>query len=158
MEGYPQLKEMFQKAGWLKFIKKFDGFHKEITKSFARSFDGTELEIGDIKFTVTKSLITEATGLLRIGERWFKNRATEGEEWKTFLKTPSMDITIFKKGILDTTLKGKWRNLMLIIQKFVTCEGRFCCMFFYHINLMMHFLKGNEINLFYFLLNTSLFF
>jgi len=41
MEGYPRLKGMLQKDGWLKFIKKFDGFHKEITKSFARSFDGT---------------------------------------------------------------------------------------------------------------------
>ena len=35
MKGYPQIKEMLQKFGWLKFIKKFDGFHKEITKSFA---------------------------------------------------------------------------------------------------------------------------
>ena len=53
MEGYPQLKEMLQKAGWLKFIEKIDGFHKEIKKSFARSFDGTKVEIGDIKFAVT---------------------------------------------------------------------------------------------------------
>ena len=61
MEGYPQLKEMLQKAGWLKFIKKFDGFHKGITKSFAWSFDGTEVEIGDIKFAVTESFMTKAT-------------------------------------------------------------------------------------------------
>ena len=53
MEGYPQLKEMLQKVGWLKFIEKFDGYHKEITKSFARSFNGTKVEIGDIKFAVT---------------------------------------------------------------------------------------------------------
>ena len=44
MEGYPQVKEMLQKSRWLKFIEKFDGFHKEITKSFAQSFDGTEVE------------------------------------------------------------------------------------------------------------------
>ena len=41
MEGYTQLREMLQKAGWLNFIEKFDGFHKDITKYFARSFDGT---------------------------------------------------------------------------------------------------------------------
>ena len=71
MEGYPQLKGMLQKAGWLNFIEKFDGYHKEFTKSFARSFDGTEVEIGDIKFAVTKSFIVEATELPRQGERWF---------------------------------------------------------------------------------------
>ena len=43
MEGYPQIKDMLQKAKWLKFIEKFDGFHKEITKSFARYFDGMEV-------------------------------------------------------------------------------------------------------------------
>lgn len=53
MEGYPQLKEIMQKAGWLNFVEIFDGFHKEIIKSFARSFDGTEVEIEDIKVAVT---------------------------------------------------------------------------------------------------------
>ena len=52
MEGYPQLKWMLQKARWLNFIEKLDGYHKEITKSFASSFDGTEVEIGDIKFAI----------------------------------------------------------------------------------------------------------
>ena len=69
IEGYPQLEEMLQKDGWLKFIEKFDGFHKEITKSFARYFDCTEVEIGDIKFAMTESFITDATELPRHGER-----------------------------------------------------------------------------------------
>ena len=45
MEGYPQIREMLQKAKWMNFIENFDGFQKEITKYFARSFDGTEVEI-----------------------------------------------------------------------------------------------------------------
>ena len=61
LEGYPQVRELLQQAGWLNFIEKFDGFHKEITKSFARSFDGAEVDIGDIKFTITKSFLAEAT-------------------------------------------------------------------------------------------------
>ena len=44
LEGYPQAKELLQQARWLNFIEKFDGFHKEITKSFAKSFDGVEEE------------------------------------------------------------------------------------------------------------------
>ena len=60
---------MLQKAGWFKFIEKFDVFHKKITKSFAVYFDDTEVEIGDIKFAVTELFITEATKLPRHGER-----------------------------------------------------------------------------------------
>ena len=79
MELYPQINEMLQKAKWLKFIEKFDGFHKEITKSFARSFDGMEVEIGDIKFLVTEAFIVETAELPRVGERWFKNKEFHSE-------------------------------------------------------------------------------
>lgn len=71
-----------------------------------------------------------------------------------FLKNPSMDIFVFKKGIQVTTLKTKWRNLLLIIQKFIIYEGRFGNIFFYHARLMMTLLDGNEINLPYFLLHS----
>ena len=57
LEGYPQIKEMLQQAGWLQFLEKFSGFHKEVTKTFARSFNGAEVEIGDIKFTVPEAFI-----------------------------------------------------------------------------------------------------
>lgn len=53
LEGYPQIRELLQKAQWMEFVVKFDGFHKEVTKSFAKAFDGVEVNIGDIKFTVT---------------------------------------------------------------------------------------------------------
>lgn len=74
MEGYPHLKGMLQKAGWLSFIEKLNGYHKEITKSFAISLDVMDAEIGDIKFAMTKYFIAEAAKLPRLGERWFKNK------------------------------------------------------------------------------------
>ena len=61
LEGYPQIKELLQQVGWLKFMEKFNGFHKEVTKPFARSFNGSEVEIGDIKFIVMESFIAEST-------------------------------------------------------------------------------------------------
>lgn len=139
IEGYPQLKGMLEKVKWLCFIEKFDDYHKEITKSFARSFDGMEVEMGDIKFAVTESFISEETELPRLGERWFKNKEFHDESWKVILKNPSMDVTVFKKGIPISSLKKKWSN-MLIFQKFITCEGRFGSMYVYHIQLLMNFL------------------
>jgi len=59
-----------------------------------------------------------------------------------------------KKGIPSSTLKSKWRNLLLMLQNFITCEGRFGHMYFYHIRMMMHFLEDHQMNLSYFLLNS----
>jgi len=78
------------------------------------------VEIEDIKFIVIESLIVEGTGLPWIGEKWFKNRGIETKHWKVFLKKPSMDTTIVKKGLPTMKLKSKWRSLLLIIQKIVT--------------------------------------
>lgn len=125
-----------------------------MTKTFAHSFDGTEAEIGDIKITITESMITEANELPRNGEKWFKNRGINGEYWKIFLKNPNMDTTVFKKGIPSTTLKSKWRNLLLILKKIITCGGQFRYMYFYHVRMMMHFLEYHQMNLPYFLLHS----
>lgn len=154
MEGYPQLKGMLQKAEWFCFIEKFDGYHKEITKSFAISFDCTEVEIGDIKFAVVESFIAEATKLLRLGERWLKNQEFHDESWKVIIKNPGMDVKVFRKGIPISTLKNKWSSMLLILQKFITCEGRFGSMYVYHIRLLMNFIENGNLNLPFFLLNS----
>ena len=65
-----------------------------------------------------------------------------------------MDVSVFRKGIPISTLKNKWRNMLLILKKFITCEGRFGCMYVYHINLLMNFLENGNINLHFFLLNS----
>ena len=153
LEGYPQIREMLQQAGCLQFLEKFSGFHKEVTKTFARSFNGAEVKIGDIKFTITRAFIAEAMELPRQGERWFKNREFHNETWKKILKSPGMDVSIFKKGIPSSALKNKWRNMLLILQKIITREGRFGIFYVYHILLMMHFLE-EEINLPFFLLHS----
>lgn len=125
LEGYPQTNKLLQRRQWLQFVGKFSGCHKEVTKTFAHSFDGMEAEIRDIKLTVTESMIAKATSLPRHGEKWFRNRGIDNEDWRVFLKNPSMETTVYEKGIPISTLKSKWRNLLLVLQKFITCEGRF---------------------------------
>ena len=64
MEGYPQVRDILKKENWLRFIQKFRGYHKEVTKAFARSFNGLEVEVGDLKFVVNEASIAIATELL----------------------------------------------------------------------------------------------
>lgn len=65
-----------------------------------------------------------------------------------------MDVTIFKRGIPVHALEEKWANILLIIQKFITCEGRFGSMYMYHTRLLMNFLENQTLNLPYVLLNN----
>ena len=75
MEGYPQLKSILRKAWWLEFIQKFRGQNREVTKTFAKSFNGVEVEVGDLKFSVTEASIAIAMKLPQEGEWWFKNKS-----------------------------------------------------------------------------------
>jgi len=77
LEGYPQAKDLLKRSKWLRFIQKFKGYNKEVTKAFARSFDGQMVEIGDLKLTVTETTVAAATGLPQEGERWFKNKSVD---------------------------------------------------------------------------------
>lgn len=74
MEGYPQLKSILRKAQWLQFIQKFRGHNKEVMKTFARSFNDVEVEVGDLKFSIIEASIAVATELPQEGEWWFKNK------------------------------------------------------------------------------------
>jgi len=154
MEGYPQVRQMLHQVQWLKFVEKFNGYDKEVTNSFSQTFDGVEVEIANVKTVFIESFIKKVTRLPSVCEIWFKNRGIEGNEWKTFFRNPGMETSFFKKHIPHIALKIKWTNLILVIQKFITCEGTFGSMFFYNMHLMMHFLKGSEISFPCFLLNS----
>ena len=89
-----------------------------MTKAFAWSFNGNTVEVGDLQFTITESTLATATDLPQKGERWFKNRKFEDQEWKNMLKNPGMDTTIFTKGIPISVIKKEWTALLLLVQKF----------------------------------------
>ncbi len=55
MEGYLQVKNILKKARWFRFIQKFKGYNKEVTKAFARSFNGLEVEIRKFCFHLIAS-------------------------------------------------------------------------------------------------------
>jgi len=156
LEAYPQVEEALQKANWLQCIKKFKGYHKEVTKAFARSFKDkdSQVEVGDLTFAVSEGSIARATSLPQTGERWFKNRAVQDQQWKRIFKNPGMNTSVFTKGIPISHVKEEWKFLLLLVQKFFTCEGRFGVLYVYHGKIMLQFQGEHDINLPYFLFQS----
>lgn len=59
-------------------------------KTFARSFNGMEVEVGGLKFSVAEASIAAATELPREGERWLKNKRFDERTWRVILRNPGM--------------------------------------------------------------------
>jgi hypothetical protein len=71
-----------------------------------------------------------------------------------FISRSRVSSVNWKKGIPRSWLVHPWDELAYLIQKFITCEGRFNIIYLYHIKLLQHLRGDCEINLPYFLLQS----
>jgi hypothetical protein len=62
----------------------------------------------------------------------------------------SRKVTSSDRGMPISMLKPQWHDLLMLVKKFVTCEGRYGFVFLYHLRLLMIFI-GYPLNMpFYF--------
>jgi hypothetical protein len=45
-------------------------------------------------------------------------------------------------------------DILFILQKYVTREGKYKLVFYYHLKFLMNFVKGNELDMSFYLLNN----
>jgi len=150
VDASSSLQEKLQQVSWYDFIKKFRGYNLEVSRQFAATFDGHGAVIGGFEFPVTQESIAEATSLPNLGEEWFKGKYNrEAFTWHKFFR-PNAPREI-GKGLSCNLLKKKYKEPMLIIMQYVTCNGRFSLILAYHLRLLMVF-EGQTLNMpFYFL-------
>ena len=90
--------------------------------AFYQSFDGQQVRVGSLKFKITKAFFSEAIGLSMVGERWYKKKIVRIGDFTTFLK-PQYSMVDWKCGIPTSWLKEDWKQVLKVVQKFITCEG-----------------------------------
>jgi hypothetical protein len=83
---YEATRDIFQKAGWEPFFKKFDGYDDSITLQFAMCFQGGLAKVGELEFEVTKKFISEAIQLPSTGQRWKKGHPFDNKLYTQLLK------------------------------------------------------------------------
>jgi len=76
-EEYKACREKFERSSWVPFIEKIKGHHEGMSHTFAQSSDGESVHLGQLKLTITKSIIAEATDLPSTGEKYFKGIITD---------------------------------------------------------------------------------
>jgi hypothetical protein len=146
LESHPEIFQMFRDVGCYRYCEKLQGFHQGVAEAFSLTFDGAKAKVGTIELQVNEAIVAATTEIPRTGERWFKTTITKDIEFRSYLK-PEHKCIIWKKDIPRSYLEEKWQHLLKEIQVYITCEGRYGRVMFYHFKLMNHFTGRCPLNL-----------
>lgn len=150
---FQDTRQLFEAVGWIEFFKQYDGFDNEVALQFARSFNGHRVVIQGLELIITEEFMARAVCLPRTGERWFKGNPVAKASFNQFL-IPEYRDPYWSCGIPNTWLSEQWGKVLHVLQKIVTCEGRFDTVFIYHARLMLHIEGSQPMNVPYYLLQT----
>lgn len=124
-------------------------FHHELARLFVTNFHSNEVTLAGITFTISPTVISEATGIPYMGENWYKGQDIDKEYCESYIKARDRDQ--MKRVFPFKLLEDRCAPLMIIIIKYFTCEGRFSRLYAYLVIILMHFNRVNMINLPYFM-------
>jgi hypothetical protein len=151
IEQNPDHLDAFKRLGCLRFFQKLDGHHLEVSRDFVKNYREGKTQVGPMEINLTVDLIAEVTEIPMTGEQWFKARKLEKEGWCQDMLKPEHKGANLVKGIPRQWLLEAYDKLLLIIQRYFTCEGRYNKVLQYHFKLLLHFTGKKEIDLAYFL-------
>ena len=151
LDAYPSCSQVFRVGGWHDYCSSLSGHHPTVSRAFVERFDKEKVEFKTFMLQVTKDSIAEATGLSIDGEKWFKRTALKPSDFNYLLVSDHKNPD-WRKGTPRVWVKQEFKDLLYLIQKYITCEGRFALIFIYHLRLLSHLVKDQRLSLpFYFL-------
>lgn len=124
-------------------------FHHELARLFVTHLHNNKVTLAEIKFTISLAIISEATGILDVGEKWNKGQDIDREYYEPYIKARYKEK--MKRVFPFKFLEDRFAPLMKIIIKYFTCEGRFSQLYAYHIRLLMYFTRIRMMNIPYFM-------
>lgn len=92
-----------------------------------------------LNLIVTPETIAATTGIPRGGEKWFKGIKFTMQDYKEFIKIEHSEIDL-TNAIPRSYMKENYSKLLLIIQKYFTCEVRYHMVYSYRLRLLLHFM------------------
>ena len=76
--------EKVKEVGWFSMFERIGQHHLGVTRSFYQNFDGSVVKIGGLEFVVTEESISQAIGVIPVGEKWYKRKSIN-EYYSQFL-------------------------------------------------------------------------
>jgi hypothetical protein len=147
---YQACRGKYEQVGWVPFFENFKGHHEGVSLAFAQTYDGESVQFGDMKLTIMKATIAEATCLAVAGEKYFKRVIIDKKLFQKFINLEHQDPD-WTKGIPRSYIKEEYWMMLMSLYIFLTCEGRYIVTFIYHLKLLSQFEGGPQIDFPHFL-------
>ena len=151
VDQFPGCAELFQNAGWLDFFKNIYGYNTEVSYKFSQGYNQDMIAFNTMKFKLTVELVAEAIGVRNEGEMWFKNLPFTFNAQRYLLPRIIPD---WNKGILIHNFRDEWVEHIKVLQSYITCEGRYACVFKYHFRFLQHLVGESRRSLHFFLFKS----
>jgi hypothetical protein len=145
-EDHPEVAKCFKQVGVFTYYEKLTTFHQQVAEAFSLSYDGRIAKIGREEFIIDEAAIAEYTGLSGTGNCWFKTSSPSNVEFRSYL-LPVHKYLTWKKDIPMSYLEPKWQLLLKAILVYITCEGHYNRVMYYHFKLLNHFTGREHLNL-----------
>ena len=123
--------------------------HPELTRIFVANLRDNKVTLSGVTFTVSSSTIVDATRILNVWDKWYKEQDLDEHYYEPYIKPRYRNEK--KRTFPFRFLDDKYAPMMRIIMKYFTCEGIFFRLYTYHIRLLMHFTRVKMLNILYFL-------
>ena len=94
-----------------------------------------------LSVSISPEIIVVVAEIPRGQETWFKSFKFDMEPCKEFMKPEYADMDL-NNAIPRSCIKDTYAKLLLNIQRYFTCEGRYHKVYTYHFKLLLHF-TGN---------------
>ena len=94
-----------------------------------------------IQISTTLEILVEVTGLPNMGIQWTRWYKELKEAVETFTD-PREELDKKGKGINPSTLKEPWKELAGVIQRYITCDGRYDVIRPRHLKLLVALKKS----------------
>lgn len=123
-----------------------------LTRIFISKLHDNQVTLAGVTFTISTIVISAATGIPDVGEKWFKQSELEKHYYEPFIKPRYINEK--KRYFPFSHLLDRYAPMMTIIMKYFSCEGRFSRLYSYHIWLLMHFTRVKILNIPYYLFQS----
>jgi len=115
IEKNPNHVDSFKHMGCWRFCQKLKGHHLEISRDFVKNYKEGKTQVGPFEIPLTKELIVDITETPRTGEKWFKGRRLENDDWCQEMLKPEHKGASLVKGVPRSCLLEEFDKVLLII-------------------------------------------
>ena len=86
LDAFPPIKQLFEQAGWIDYIRRFQGHDNDIALEFVMFYREGRSEVAGVVVHATEEAIAEVSRLLQTGEKWFAPQKPQPDIVRNFLE------------------------------------------------------------------------